>query len=471
MGHCHTLTYDLALKLLEIHVTNLRERRGLTLRLEQGISAQVAQGIEAQAASFALTQASLDATSSLRVLSPSYDSSGACRTMRARLQNVSAITSDALGAAFALIDNTIRNAADGSFANEILSWMQQGLFHHHYQVAQSPKLFVAARLVGLMAALDSNSSQIRAWNQSTQGVSQLQQFCNTITGHDLEETFSYLEETGRFHDVIRKASQYNLNPFREILLKRMLDVRPSLYTADSYFKELLAISPQLSRPLHAELTKYAVEQLAIDKYLEDLGTDGSKPGLAYLREIDGILVEPERKLAFLSSIAGRLLAEDAKWWQSLIGSNDADLLALVEAISSNLREGWLSGEARAAVTELIVSDAYLAEENKRTYARALMKALTSSERSLVVTQVVSKAVATIGDEREFSRIRALEEFIFSNVEILKNPTGIVANVLIPAIERNPDCKGAVRAMVDRWRLRENINETLKAQLETLLAID
>jgi hypothetical protein len=460
--------HDLALALLQIHVTSLRDRSGIGLRLEQGIFATVAQGIDAQATSFSLTQASLDVVSALRTLTSSYDSTGACRLMHPRFQNAGGINADPLGSAFGLIDDTIRNAKDPSFTNEVLSWMQQGLFHHHYHAAPGPKVLVAARLVGLMAALDSSSSQIRAWNQAAQGVSQLQQFCNTVSEHNLKEVFSYLAETGRFHDMVRKASQYNLNPFREILLKRMLETRPSLYTAESYYGELLVVSPQLARPLQADLTKYAVEQLAIDKYLESLGSENQKPTLAYWREIDSVLVELERKLAFARWMATRLCAEDPKWWQSLVVSNDADLLALVESITTALGEGWLSGEARTAVTELIVSDAYVTDDKKRTYAGVFMKALASEERGLIVMQVVSKAVATVGDEREFSRVRALEHFIFSNSEVQKNLIGLVANVLIPAVERNPGCKDTVRAMVTKWALGEHINGLLKSRLDSLL---
>nr|WP_276976757.1 P-loop NTPase fold protein [Ferrimicrobium acidiphilum] len=460
--------HDLALQLLQLRVAHLCERSGLLLRLDHDVSTTLAQGIDAQAASFSLTQASLDVVSSLRILMPSYDSRRACKAMLQRFQNTAMINVDSLGAAFALIDDTIRNTKDTSFTNEVLSWMQQGLFHHHYQVTQGPKVAVAGRLVGLMAGLDSNTSQIRAWNRSTQGVSQLQQFCNTIGRQDLQDVFSYLEGTGRLRDLIRTASQYNLNPFREFLLTRMLEVQPSVYTIKTYYNELLAISPQLSRELHADLTKYAVEQLAIDKYLQDLGPEDTKPSLAYIREVATILIEPERKLTFEKWIATTLEAYDTKWWKSRIGESDADLLGLVETINGELGAGWLSGEASAAITELIVSDTYVTEQEKRTYAKSFMMALAPEQRSFVVMQVVSKAIAAVGDEREFSRVMSLEEFIFGELEVQRDLTGLVANVLIPAVERNPASKGAVLAIINRWKLREHLNGVLKKRLDNLL---
>lgn len=457
-----------ALQVLRSPIAQLYEIGTIVLNLDDSVLSGIAQSIIVEASNFNLNDSSLAIVKALRSISPSYDSTQACKSMQPRFQQTNAINAEQLGAAFALMDDTLRSSNGNVFRNDALNWMQMGFLHHHYQYAQGDKTRLTVRLAGLTAALGSESGQVRSWNQSSAGVANFQQACNTMSGDALMSASKYLVSADRFHDMIRHASSYNLNPFREALLRAMLTTQPSLYTADTYCKEIFPIFSALSEPLRTDLTKYAIEQLGVDGYLEKLETQDPHLDFAGYQRIGSAIMESARQKKFYQFVASLLCTQSSEWWQTAIKGLDQTVLALINNINALTNGGWLQGDAAGAIADLIVSPEFVSDSNRRSYALVLMEALVKNGRNVVVVRVANKAVASVGDMNEFARIRELAAFLFTDDEVLADLDRLVNNVFMPAIEHDANNRETVAGMVEQYNLMERTSSASKSKLTQAL---
>jgi len=462
---------ETALQVLSGNILPLYERGNIDLNLEDSVLSSISQSLVTSANNFNLNDQSLVIIKSLRRIAPTFDSIQICSALHGRLQGHAAINAIQLNAAVALIVDALSDSKTDDFKNVVTNWMQTGLFHHHYQTAQGSqedKANLASRLAALMAALGITSNQIKPWNQSHPGLATFQQDCNTMAGAALANAFQYLCDAEKFHDVIRNASKFNLNPFRESLLKKMLSTRPSLYSAENYCAEVSPILGELSESLRDELTKYAIEQLGVDGYLEKRETVDPNLGFLGYQKIGEAIAEPSRQQSFYKQVAFLIENQSFEWWQNGVSSNDQTLLSLTNTISKLLGRGWLHGEARKVIAEWVHSSEFMSDPGRKAFTLALMHALSIKERTVILTQVVIKAVQRPGDMTEFGRVRDLAEFIFNDREVLKKLDDIAISILIPAIDHDSQSRMEAISLIEKYKLVEKLTGDAKSSLATAI---
>lgn len=454
-----------AVQVLRGDVRMLKDKHKVTFTIAEEVLAQITKSLVGEASGFNFNDHSVIVTKCLRAISKDFKSEPICKQMEARFTNANGIQADVLAAAVEILDDTVRWSQDKAFVNQVTEWMKTGFMHHHYQQAQGEKPpRLTSRLISLMAGLKVASNEVRQWNQSPPGLQSLTTDGNALRSTGLQSAFDYLVVSGRIHAVISMAGAFNMNPLREGLLRLMLTRRPTLYNAERYCDDLSEIFDAFSEGLRADLTKFAIETLKVDEYLISL--EGQEPNLGFIgyKRIGEAIVDSERQKAFYKKVAQLLCDMPLDWWQNTVKANDQILLTLVNAISQSLDGGWLSGEARKVTGEWVVKPQFMSDAARKGYTIALLNALSKTERTVILGQVTNKALAQPGDPTEFARIKDIQEFMFTDDEVLGDINRIIISVLVPAVEHDQNNRQTVLDMATRFSLVEKASGEAKKRL-------
>lgn len=460
----------LALQVLQSDVRRLLAIGKVTFVIADNVLKHVTQTLAEEAAAFTLNNNSLVVTFSLRQIAPGFNTAAACRGMAARFQNANGVTAEQYGAVLTFLDDGVTHTSDAALQSEVRGWIQTGFLHHHYQTAQGDRPSIAPRLLSLVAALKVPVNEVRGWNQSPAGMQNFQAECNALKGAALTTAFNYLIGRGHFHSVIRQASALGLNPLREGLLRLVVTQRPDLYKADTYCAEISEIMEALSDDLRNTLTRYAIDVLKVDEFLAKRET--AEPHLGYMgyQRIGNAITDATRQKAFFMRVGQLLSADSLEWWTNTVRGNDQILLGLVNTITDLLQSGWLNGEAARRVTgDWTHSREFMSDQARKTYTIALLHALNPADRSMILAQVANKAIAQLGDLTEFGRVRDLAEFLFADAGVLAEINKITLNVLIPAIEHDPQGRAEAAALVEKYGLTDKATGDARKRLAEALA--
>jgi len=416
-----------------------------------------------------LSERDVVVSQTLRGISSQFSGVMICNAMQQRLRNAGGFPSDNLAAAISILDDTVRMEDDEDCRNLANEWLRNGFLYHHYNAAEGDKKKLLASFLGLCSGFPIASNQVNNWNQSASGRQNFTNDCNNLAGEILASTYGYLLAAHRLRDVIRSAETLGVQKAAQTLLEVMVAKGDVVYTAESYCNDLFLASKKYSDALKSELASYAVEKLRVDEYLVELPAIESNLGLRGYEQIGASIDDDDRRKTFYARVGDFLGLQSFESWKGAIEKKDPVTLKLATEVTGVVGAGWLiSSEARRAIGDSIVTASFVNDKETGTYLISLLKALSASERRMVLMQIKNRAVAERGEPTEFRRFCKLADLMFADAEIVGDLNAIVISVLIPAVEADESNRSIIAEMVSKYDLSAHVSGEAERRLTKVL---